>query len=75
MPMSVVEKSQTKLGAVGLFVDGITDAAERVRQSSVQSDSLIAFLQQEKRRKQIETTAWHLSWRTHASNKRTADAF
>ena len=48
MARSVVEKSQTKLGAVGLFVDGITDAAERVKQSSVQSDSLIAFLQQEK---------------------------
>ena len=44
----MVERFQTKLGAVGLFVDGITDAAERVKQSSVQSDSLIAFLQQEK---------------------------
>ena len=48
MPRSMAERFQTKLGAVGLFVDGITDAAERVKQSSVQSDSLIAFLQQEK---------------------------
>ena len=48
MPRSMVERFQTKLGAVGLFVVGITDAGERVKQSSVQSDSLIAFLQQEK---------------------------
>ena len=75
MPRPVVETFQTNLGAVGLFVDGITDAAERVRQSSVQSDSLIAVLQQEKRRKQIDIIAWHLSWTTRASNKRTADAF
>ena len=46
MPRSVVQQFHSKLGAVGLFVEGITDAAERVRQSSVQSDSLIAFLQQ-----------------------------
>ena len=31
-----------------MFVEGITDAAERVRQSSVHSDTLIAFLQQQK---------------------------
>ena len=74
MPRSMVERFQTKLGAVGLFVDGITDAAERVKQSSVQSDSLIAFLQQEKRPRQIETIAWHLSWTTRGSNKMTADA-
>ena len=43
---SVVQQFHSKLGAVGLFVEGITDAAERVRQSSVQSDTLIAFLQQ-----------------------------
>ena len=47
MTRSMVEKFQTKLGAVGLFVNGITEQADRVRQSSVQSDSLIAFLQQE----------------------------
>ena len=48
MPRSMVERFQTKLGAVGLFVGAIRDAAERVKQSSVQSDSLIAFLQHEK---------------------------
>ena len=48
MLRSVVQLFQSKLGAVGLFVEGITDAAERVRHSSVQSDTLIAFLQQEK---------------------------
>ena len=44
----MVEKSQTKLGAVGLFVDGITDAAERVRHSALHADMLVAFLQHEK---------------------------
>ena len=75
MSRSVVQQFHSKLGAVGLFVEGITDAAERVRQSSIHSDTLIAFLQQEKRPRQIETIAWHLSWTTRASNKRTADAF
>ena len=74
MPRSMVERFQSKLGAVGLFVGAIRDAAERVKQSSVQSDSLIAFLQQEKRPRQIETIAWHLSWTTRGSNKMTADA-
>ena len=74
MRRSVVQQFHSKLGAVGLFVEGITDAAERVRLSTVQSDSLIAFLQQEKRTRQIETIAWHLSWTTRGSNKMTADA-
>ena len=48
MSRSVVQQFHSKLGAVGLFVEGITDAAERVRHSSVQSDTSIAFLPQEK---------------------------
>ena len=48
MRRTVVQQFHAKLGAVGLFVEGITDAAERVRQSSVHSDTLIAFLQQQK---------------------------
>ena len=74
MRRSVVQQFHSKLGAVGLFVEGITDAAERVRHSSVQSDTLIDFLQQENDQMQIETIAWHLSWTTSGSNKMTADA-
>ena len=48
MPRSVVQLFQTKLGAVGLFVEGITDAADRVRHSALQADTSIAFLQHEK---------------------------
>ena len=48
MVRSVVQLFQPKLGAVGLFVEGITDAAERVRHSALQADTLIAFLQHEK---------------------------
>ena len=48
MSRSVVQQFHSKLGAVGLFIDGIADAAERVRQSSIHSDTLIAFLQQQK---------------------------
>ena len=48
MLKSVVAQFQTKLGAVGLFVEGITDAAERVRHSALHADTLIAFLQHEK---------------------------
>ena len=48
MPRSVVQLLQTKLGAVGLFVEGIADAADRVRHSALQADTLIAFLQHEK---------------------------
>ena len=48
MLKSVVAQFQTKLGAVGLFVEGITDAAERVRHSALHADTLVAFLQKEK---------------------------
>ncbi len=48
MLRTVVQLFQSKLGAVGLFVEGITDAAERVRHSALQADTLIAFLQHEK---------------------------
>ena len=48
MMRSVVQLFQSKLGAVGLFVEGIDDAAERVRHSAPQADTLIAFLQHEK---------------------------
>ena len=48
MLRSVVQLFQSKLGAVGLFVEGIDDAAERGRHSARQADTLIAFLQHEK---------------------------
>ena len=44
----MVQLCQSKLGAVGLFVEGITDAAERVMHSALHADTLIAFLQHEK---------------------------
>ena len=48
MLRSAVAQFQSKLGAVGLFVEGITDAAERARHSALHADTLVAFLQQEK---------------------------
>ena len=48
MPRSVVQQFHSKLGAVGLFVEGITDAAERVKHSALHADTLVAFLQKEK---------------------------
>ena len=75
MRRSVVQQFHSKLGAVGLFVEGITDAAERVRHSSVRADTLIAFLQHEKMTKAYRDNCMaFVSWTTRASNKRTADA-
>ena len=48
MLRSVAQLFQSKLGAVGLFVEGITDAAERVKHSALHADTLVAFLQHEK---------------------------
>ena len=48
MPRTVAQQFNTKLGAVGLFVGSIADAAERVRQSALHADTLIAFLKHEK---------------------------
>ena len=48
MPLTLQRRFQTKLGAVGLLVEGITDAAERAKRSALHADTLVAFLQHEK---------------------------
>ena len=48
MMRSVVQLFQSKLGAVGLFIEAIDDAAERVRHSALHADTVVAFLQHEK---------------------------
>ena len=52
MPRTVAQQFATKLGASSLFVGGISDAAERARQSALQVDTLIAFLKGEKTTKE-----------------------
>ena len=48
MPMTVAQQFNSKLGAVGLFINGIADAAERIKQSASHADTLIAFLKHER---------------------------
>ena len=47
-PRTVAQQFSTKLGAVGLYVEGIADAAERRSASALHAANLIAFLKQEK---------------------------